>query len=494
MTFQVINFGAASDGSQGDTVRTAFTKINTNWALALEATVAASTYLAKASDGGLQSTGKVNAANNPNLMINGSGELGTAGWTFGASFGVVADLLGGPLNAIGNTASLSAYTATQVGPKTPAGVGVVLCESFDIANVSTAGTLVGTLAAYNSAGTFISNIASVSIPVSASMAHYTLTGTTPSGTASVAFNLVCTSVTAPTSGITMRRIKIEAGAVPSLYSQEANAAAFMDAYNAETVAGVKTFAAAPVFSAGFSAGGTATLAALAASGNATVGGTLGVTGQATFSLRPTFGGKVPYDTGNFNPATYLPLTGGVLTGTTISQATLKMGDVSTNTLPTSQGTFFGWNIGTISGCFFMQNNPGGGTGGYQFRSVNAGNTAQTGLTVIDAAGNVSSTSFNPTSDARLKSGITDIDCPERVLLLEGKSYTKSGQHEYGFIAQRVLEVMPELVGTFQQPVSMDPEDGTEAYYTLNYMGIIAPLLEVVKSLRSRLDALEAAAR
>jgi hypothetical protein len=34
----------------------------------------------------------------------------------------------------------------------------------------------------------------------------------------------------------------------------------------------------------------------------------------TFGKRPTFNGQTPYDTGNFNPANYLPLTGGSLSG------------------------------------------------------------------------------------------------------------------------------------------------------------------------------------
>jgi hypothetical protein len=50
------------------------------------------------------------------------------------------------------------------------------------------------------------------------------------------------------------------------------------------------------------------------------GGNLTVRGGATFGTRPTFAGLTPWDTGNFNPANYVPLSGATMSGTLNSVA------------------------------------------------------------------------------------------------------------------------------------------------------------------------------
>jgi Chaperone of endosialidase len=51
--------------------------------------------------------------------------------------------------------------------------------------------------------------------------------------------------------------------------------------------------------------------------------------------------------------------------------------------------------------------------------------------------------------------------------------------DLGVIAQEVEEVFPELVRT-----------GEDGYKRVNYVGLIAPLIEAVKELDSRVQALE----
>lgn len=55
---------------------------------------------------------------------------------------------------------------------------------------------------------------------------------------------------------------------------------------------------------------------LGVTGNTTLGGTLGVTGASTFTVRPTFNGNTPVDSGNSGAlvAPYMPLAGGAFSG------------------------------------------------------------------------------------------------------------------------------------------------------------------------------------
>lgn len=84
------------------------------------------------------------------------------------------------------------------------------------------------------------------------------------------------------------------------------------------------------------------------------------------------------------------------------------------------------------------NGAGGGTG-----DVNP--TPDT-LAQRSSTGQINDTSFNTTSDRRLKGEVKDIeDALEKVLQLSGKSYffnLSKDTREYGFIAQEVAEVIP----------------------------------------------------
>ena len=91
-----------------------------------------------------------------------------------------------------------------------------------------------------------------------------------------------------------------------------------------------------------------------------------------------------------------------------------------------------------------------------------------------------------TSDERLKDNIQLISNPiEKVNQLRGVEFDwkdgmpKAGQHDYGVIAQDVLNVMPELVNQRQ-----------DGYYAVDYDKIIGLLIEVVKEQEKRIKELE----
>ena len=91
-----------------------------------------------------------------------------------------------------------------------------------------------------------------------------------------------------------------------------------------------------------------------------------------------------------------------------------------------------------------------------------------------------------TSDERLKDNIQLISNPiEKINQLRGVEFDwkdgmpKAGQHDYGVIAQDVLNVMPELVNQRQ-----------DGYYAVDYDKIIGLLIEVVKEQEKRIKELE----
>jgi hypothetical protein len=70
--------------------------------------------------------------------------------------------------------------------------------------------------------------------------------------------------------------------------------------------------------------------------------------------------------------------------------------------------------------------------------------------VIDTSGNISATSFNATSTARVKTDICDLDDKylELFNMLKPRQYyrTDINKHEFGFIAEEMMDLLPEIVG------------------------------------------------
>lgn len=123
----------------------------------------------------------------------------------------------------------------------------------------------------------------------------------------------------------------------------------------------------------------------------------------------------------------------------------------------------------------------------------AGNMAVGSTTashLLHVHGSAIATSWNLSSDARLKANIKNIENPlEKILQLRGVEFdwrkdielpTKSDQtHDIGVIAQEVEEQFPEAVTT-----------ASDGYKSVAYSKLVAPLIETVKALYLRIIGLE----
>lgn len=105
---------------------------------------------------------------------------------------------------------------------------------------------------------------------------------------------------------------------------------------------------------------------------------------------------------------------------------------------------------------------------------------------IDGNGNVSATgTFNGSSDKRLKTNINSMNGSlDNVLKLRGVTYNwkkdaDNTKLQYGFIAQEVEEVLPDLVGT-----------DSNGYKTVNYIGVIPVLTEAIKTQQEEIESLK----
>jgi hypothetical protein len=105
---------------------------------------------------------------------------------------------------------------------------------------------------------------------------------------------------------------------------------------------------------------------------------------------------------------------------------------------------------------------------------------------LDVVGDIHFTgSLLDVSDERLKDNITPLERSlERVVSLGGYTFTmkedEAGVVEYGLLAQEVEQVFPELVTT-----------GDDGFKRMNYIGMIAPLVEALKAQQAQIEALEA---
>ena len=147
-------------------------------------------------------------------------------------------------------------------------------------------------------------------------------------------------------------------------------------------------------------------------------------------------------------------------------------NTSTNTL---SATNFSGTTGTFTGSVSV-----GGTITYEdVTNVDSVGviTARSGIVVT---GVVTATTFNSTSDIKLKNNVTTVDnALEVVNQLRGVRFDwkESGVGDYGVIAQELEEVLPELVS------QGDPK-------TVNYNGIIGVLIESIKELSEKVKSLE----
>lgn len=168
--------------------------------------------------------GKLSAAGSitsPNLLYNGSGEFGAAGWTVPANFALVLDAAYGPV--FENTSALTTANFTLSTPQTTVSPSTTYFASCDLTTGLTAGSITLNLVAYDSGNTpTVIASQTFSAPTPSIFPRQTISGAAPASTVKVAVTVVGSGVSAPINGIAVRRVKIESGSVASAYSQEAD--------------------------------------------------------------------------------------------------------------------------------------------------------------------------------------------------------------------------------------------------------------------------------
>ena len=105
-------------------------------------------------------------------------------------------------------------------------------------------------------------------------------------------------------------------------------------------------------------------------------------------------------------------------------------------------------------------------------------TSTTNLYFNPSTGSMSATIFNSLSDENRKENIVRItDATAVVKQIQGVEFTwkDNGKKSYGHIAQRIEEILPDLVDTNEEGVK-----------SINYNGIIAFLVETVKEMDKRI--------
>ncbi len=120
------------------------------------------------------------------------------------------------------------------------------------------------------------------------------------------------------------------------------------------------------------------------------------------------------------------------------------------------------------------------------------NASTTVFAVYDNGNATYSGSIFQSSDQRLKTDILSLDASSSLAALQRLnpvSYTRLDQpgtgENLGFLAQQVQSVFPDLVST-SSPTTLTP-DGT---LTLNYVGLIAPIVKAVQALAAEIASLE----
>ncbi|WP_186079355.1 tail fiber domain-containing protein [Burkholderia gladioli] len=209
------------------------------------------------------------------------------------------------------------------------------------------------------------------------------------------------------------------------------------------------------------------------SGNFNPSGYASLSGSPAFSGRPTFAGNTPFDTGNFNPSSYTLLVGS-------SQVVVNLPQSS----PGWQGATLILNGVASQPTLALISNSN--TRGVQIRNSVAGQldviASDGGSWAACAAG-----SFPNMSDERFKSDVeTAIDSLSKILLCRGVYYKEksSGEARVGVIAQEIMGVFPEVVSVVSD----------EGHLAVDYAKLVGPLIEAVKSLADRIAMLEGKAK
>ncbi|WP_246795621.1 tail fiber domain-containing protein [Burkholderia perseverans] len=198
------------------------------------------------------------------------------------------------------------------------------------------------------------------------------------------------------------------------------------------------------------------------------------TGVGAFAHRPMFGSATPWDSAN------LPTPQAALGYVPINKA----GDSGIGALAVTSLQAPSVFVGS-AGYMVMYDT---GSSGIGFR---AGTSAAPKYFSFDASGNgyAANGSWVNGSDADLKQNVETIDdALSKVRALRGVSYEKigvPGSRHLGVIAQEVQQVFPEVVHDMP---GADNEGGR--FLGVSYGNLVGPLIEALKILADRVDALE----
>ena len=96
-------------------------------------------------------------------------------------------------------------------------------------------------------------------------------------------------------------------------------------------------------------------------------------------------------------------------------------------------------------------------------------------------GTITATSYNATSDYRLKTDLKELEANDSVQNLRPLKYSKGGKNDIGLIAHELQEYFPELV--------KGEKDGKEMQ-SVNYIGLIGVLINDIKRLIIKNEQLE----
>ena len=155
-----------------------------------------------------------------------------------------------------------------------------------------------------------------------------------------------------------------------------------------------------------------------------------------------------------------------------------VGDSGYNYCPWIQASYDNSNtISQLSGSKSILLNPKGG-------NVGIGTTSPG--EILDVNGTVQATSFNATSDARLKDNIVPLNNPLlKIVQLQGVNFTWKKEDtniiNAGLIAQDIEKVIPEVVTTQNNEMQQK---------SVNYNGLIPYLIESVKTLSNEIEDLK----
>lgn len=123
----------------------------------------------------------------------------------------------------------------------------------------------------------------------------------------------------------------------------------------------------------------------------------------------------------------------------------------------------------------------GSKDGILYLSDNSGSST---INALAQSGKITCVSLTQTSSRKVKKNIEDIDDSEKILLLQAVRFDfrdeQRGNDKRGFIAEDVAEILPNLV----------TEASDDAPASLDYIGIIPYLQDVIKKQQKKIDELE----